>query len=156
MYVLNRDSAANLTISSPLDAHKTHTIHFGTLSCPNFALSPLTQRATFLPSHPDLCGLDVGFENPIFAALELDYSEIDQDPTGEALETTQKMLTFYELDLGLNHVARKWSDPVDARANMLIPVPGGADGPGGVLVCSENFITWRNQDLPEIRIHIPR
>jgi len=30
------------------------------------------------------------------------------------------MLTFYELDLGLNHVARKWSDPVDHRANMLI------------------------------------
>ena len=31
------------------------------------------------------------------------------------------MLTYYELDLGLNHVVRKWSDPVDARANMLFP-----------------------------------
>lgn len=46
----------------------------------------------------------------------------------------QKHLTFYELDLGLNTVVRKWSDPVDNGANLLIAVPGGADGPGGVLV----------------------
>jgi splicing factor 3B subunit 3 len=31
------------------------------------------------------------------------------------------MLTFYELDLGLNHVVRKWSGPVDRLANLLIP-----------------------------------
>ncbi len=28
VYVLNRDSAANLTISSPLEAHKSHTLCF--------------------------------------------------------------------------------------------------------------------------------
>ena len=28
VYVLNRDTAANLTISSPLEAHKSHTICF--------------------------------------------------------------------------------------------------------------------------------
>lgn len=38
---------------------------------------------------------------------------------------------------GLNHVLRKWSTPVEATANVLIPVPGGNDGPSGVLVCSE-------------------
>ena len=47
---------------------------------------------------------------------------------------------MYELDLGLNHVARKWSEPVDNGANLLIPVLGGGDGPGGVLICAENFI----------------
>jgi splicing factor 3B subunit 3 len=57
-----------------------------------------------------------------------------QDSTGEAASNAQKHLTYYELDLGLNHVVRKWSEPVDNGANMLIPVPGGADGPGGVLV----------------------
>ena len=31
------------------------------------------------------------------------------------------------IDLGLNHVARKWSEPVDNGANKLIPVPGGSD-----------------------------
>lgn len=30
------------------------------------------------------------------------------------------MLTYYELDLGLNHVVRKWSEPTDARANHLV------------------------------------
>lgn len=31
-----------------------------------------------------------------------------------------QMLTYYELDLGLNHVVRKWSEPTDPRANMLV------------------------------------
>jgi len=30
------------------------------------------------------------------------------------------MLTFYELDLGLNHVVRKSTEPIDPRANKLI------------------------------------
>ena len=54
VYVLNRDTAANLTISSPLEAHKSHTITFA------------------------ICGMDMGFDNPIFAAIELDYAEADQ------------------------------------------------------------------------------
>eukprot|EP00798_Chlamydomonas_sp_ICE-L_P023642 gene23642-9170_t len=81
VYILNRDSAANLTISSPLEAHKSHNLAFTTV------------------------GLDCGFDNPIFAAIELDYSDADQDPTGEAASMAQKHLTFYELDLGLNHVS---------------------------------------------------
>ena len=31
-----------------------------------------------------------------------------------------KNLTFYELDLGLNHVVRKYSEPLDDMASMLI------------------------------------
>ena len=67
VYVLNRDQTSKLTISSPLEAHKSHTICF------------------------DMVGLDVGFENPAFACIELDYSEADQDPTGEALSETEKV-----------------------------------------------------------------
>ncbi|CAL5225226.1 g8014 [Coccomyxa viridis] len=132
VYVLNRDQAANLTISSPLDAHKSHHLVFS------------------------VTGLDVGFDNPVFAAIELDYADADQDPTGEAAAEAQKHLSLYELDLGLNHVSRKWSQPVDNGANMLIPVPGGGDGPGGVLVCAENFIIYNNQDHAEVRAVIPR
>ncbi|CAG8439417.1 6787_t:CDS:10 [Acaulospora morrowiae] len=128
VYILNRDSAANLTISSPLEAHKSHTLVHHCI------------------------GLDVGYENPVFACLEVDYSEADLDPT----VSLSNMLTYYELDLGLNHVVRKWSDPVDARANMLFSVPGGNDGPSGVLVCSENFITYKHQRVPELRVPIPR
>ncbi|KAF5467224.1 hypothetical protein F2P56_017072 [Juglans regia] len=132
VYVLNRDTAARLTISSPLEAHKSHTIVYS------------------------ICGVDCGFDNPIFASIELDYSEADQDSTGQAASEAQKHLTFYELDLGLNHVSRKWSEPVDNGANLLVTVPGGGDGPSGVLVCAENFVIYKNQGHPDVRAVIPR
>lgn len=132
VYVLNRDSAAKLTISSPLEAHKSHSVCY------------------------HVVGVDVGFENPIFAALEVDHTESDQDPSGEAFAATEKQLVYYELDLGLNHVVRKWAEAVEPRANMLIAVPGGTDGPSGVLVCSEGFITWRHQGFRAVRVPIPR
>jgi splicing factor 3B subunit 3 len=132
VYVLNRDNAARLTISSPLEAHKSHTIVYS------------------------IAGVDCGFDNPVFAAIELDYSEADQDSTGQAANEAQKHLTFYELDLGLNHVARKWSGPIDNGANLLVTVPGGGDGPSGVLVCAENFVIYKNQGHPDVRAVIPR
>jgi splicing factor 3B subunit 3 len=49
----------------------------------------------------------------------------EQDSSGEAAQEAQKHLTFYELDLGLNHVVRKWTEPVDNGANLLLMVPGG-------------------------------
>lgn len=73
------------------------------------------------------------------------------------------MLTFYELDLGLNHVVRKWSEPTDPRANLLVQVPGGQlassdrfDGPSGVLVCCEDYVIYRHMDAPQHRVPIPR
>ncbi|KAF9652978.1 hypothetical protein BDM02DRAFT_3160528 [Thelephora ganbajun] len=141
VYILNRDAAANLTISSPLEAHKNQAIIH------------------------HIIGLDVGFENPTFAALEVDYSETDQDSTGEAFNNAEKKLTYYELDLGLNHVVRKWSEPTDIRANLLVQVPGGQlataegtrfDGPSGVLVCCEDHIIYRHPDKPQHRVPIPR
>ncbi|KAF9598013.1 hypothetical protein IFM89_023585 [Coptis chinensis] len=132
VYVLNRDSSARLTISSPLEAHKSHTIVYS------------------------IAGVDCGFDNPVFAAIELDYIEADQDSTGVSANEAQKHLTFYELDLGLNHVSRKWSEPIDNGANMLVTVPGGADGPSGILVCAENFVIYKNQGHPDVRAVIPR
>jgi len=49
VYILNRDAQARLTISSPLEAHKSNTIVY------------------------HMVGVDVGFENPTFACLEVDY-----------------------------------------------------------------------------------
>lgn len=133
VYILNRDSAARLTISSPLEAHKSHTLVY------------------------HLVGVDVGFENPMFACLELDYEEADNDPTGEAAQVAQQLLTFYELDLGLNHVVRKYSEPLEDTANMLVTVPGGSDGPSGVLVCCENYLVYKNVgEQSDLRCPIPR
>nr|XP_018266210.1 pre-mRNA-splicing factor RSE1 [Kwoniella dejecticola CBS 10117]OBR88368.1 pre-mRNA-splicing factor RSE1 [Kwoniella dejecticola CBS 10117] len=136
VYVLNRNSEGKLFPSSPLEAHRNHN----------------------LVTH--IVGVDQGYDNPLYAALEMDYSESDEDPTGEAFEN---YLTFYELDLGLNHVVRKWSEPTDRRANLLVQVPGGQnansdrfDGPSGVLVCTENHIIWKHMDVEAHRIPIPR
>ncbi|KAF2396395.1 hypothetical protein EJ06DRAFT_483794 [Trichodelitschia bisporula] len=132
VYVLNRNAQAELTISSPLEAHKPQTLVFA------------------------MVGLDVGYENPVFAALEVDYGDAEQDPTGIAYEEIEKTLVYYELDLGLNHVVRKWTDTVDRTANMLFQVPGGTDGPSGVLVCGEENITYRHPNQEAFRVIIPR
>lgn len=39
---------------------------------------------------------------------------------------------------------------------LFFLVPGGADGPGGILVCSEDEISFRNQDHPAVNAKIPR
>lgn len=61
VYILNRDAQARLTISSPLEAHKANTFVYHCV------------------------GVDVGFENPMFACLEVDYEEVDNDPSGITL-----------------------------------------------------------------------
>ncbi|KAI3388894.1 hypothetical protein SNEBB_006727 [Seison nebaliae] len=158
VYIMNRDNEANLTISSPLEAHKSNTIIF------------------------HMIGVDVGYENPIFACLELNYEESDMtsisneedrkkieenllsgegqmghlDYSEKQLNEVKQQLTFYELDLGLNHVVRKYSEPLDEPANYLISVPGGDTGPSGLIICSENYITYKNfGDQPDIKMQIP-
>uniref|UniRef100_A0A0M3HRW1 Splicing factor 3B subunit 3 n=1 Tax=Ascaris lumbricoides TaxID=6252 RepID=A0A0M3HRW1_ASCLU len=133
VYVMNRDAAANLTISSPLEAHKSHCICYS------------------------IVGVDVGFENPTFACLEVDYEEVDHDPSGHLANKIPQTLTFYELDLGLNHVVRKYAEPLVDKGNILISVPGGQEGPSGVIVCCENYLVFKNLgDQPDIRCPIPR
>lgn len=132
VYIMNRDSANRLTISSPLEAHKSETVIFS------------------------LCGVDVGFNNPVFAMIELEYKEADEDPTGQAAAETEKRLTYYELDLGLNHVVRKWTEPISRTANLLVTVPGGDDGPSGVLICGDSWISYKNMGHPEVRTALPR
>ncbi|KAL3859524.1 hypothetical protein ACJMK2_009740 [Sinanodonta woodiana] len=133
VYILNRDAQARLTISSPLEAHKANTLVY------------------------NMVGVDAGFENPTFACLEIDYEEADMDHTGEAAVKTSQLLTYYELDLGLNHVVRKFSEQLEEHGNFLISVPGGSDGPSGVLICAENYVTYKNLgDQPDIKCPIPR
>jgi len=53
VYQMNRDQYNKLIISSPLEAHKPHTLTL------------------------DICALDNGLENPQFACIEIDYGEPD-------------------------------------------------------------------------------
>ncbi len=69
-WIMNRDSAGKITINSPLEANKA---------------SVLTMA---------LAALDVGYENPVFAAIEVDYSDIDQMEHGiDDMEKVRKILS---------------------------------------------------------------
>ncbi|KAI1427344.1 hypothetical protein F5Y12DRAFT_712142 [Xylaria sp. FL1777] len=120
LYIFNRNAEAEITISSPLEAHR---------------------HATFVFS---LVALDVGYANPVFVALETDCSEIDQDSSGQT--SLDAELVYYELDLGLNHVVLKWSESADPTSSLLFQVPGRNDGPSGVLVCAEESVTYRHSN----------
>mmetsp|Transcript_24270 Transcript_24270/g.47531 ORF Transcript_24270/g.47531 Transcript_24270/m.47531 type:complete len:1062 (+) Transcript_24270:1-3186(+) len=102
-----------------------------------------------------MVGVDNGFENPQFACLECDYNDVKYDKDNKLLPP-KKNLTIYELDLGLNHVTRKWTSPTDPNANLLIAVPGGETGPGGVLVCAENYVIYKDIDHDDVKVPIPR
>lgn len=132
VYVMNRDNANRLTVSSPQEAHKADT----------FVLS--------------ICGVDVGFENPCFATIEIEHNEIDGNPDTDVSDDVEKKLTYYELDLGLNHVVRKWSEPISRTAFMLFAIPGGDDGPSGVLITGENWVSYKHQGHDEVRTALPR
>lgn len=132
VYVLNRDAGGRPTIASPLEAHRARTVVF------------------------DAVGLDNGYDNPIFASLEYQYPDMDDaiaaadngNEGGEsAAAKVEKQLAYYELDLGLNHVSRRFATPTHRSACCLAALPGGADGPGGVLVGGEDWIEYLHEDM---------
>ncbi|KAH7983418.1 hypothetical protein HPB52_011831 [Rhipicephalus sanguineus] len=95
VYILNRDAAARLTISSPLEAHKSSTLVYHCV------------------------GVDVGFENPVFACLEMDYESmfffLAQTEQGDifkiTLETDEDMVTEIKL---------KYFDTIPVAASMCV------------------------------------
>ncbi|KAF8819386.1 putative splicing factor 3b, subunit 3, partial [Cardiosporidium cionae] len=126
VYILNRDSQANITICSPLEAHKSHMICHA------------------------LSSVDTGFENPMFASLEQNYETSD--------ENAEKGVSFWEMDLGLNHVIKKATVPVDITAHCLIPIPGGGgiEGPSGVLICCEFYMVYKRLEHEDVFCSFPR
>ena len=113
---------SGLTISSPLEANKSGVL---TLS---------------------LSSVDVGYDNPLFVALEVDYAQEERTAEEEGRGELLVHLSYYELDLGLNHVTRKHSERVDASAHLLLSIPGPPDGPGGVLIACESYLIYHPYD----------
>mmetsp|Transcript_5527 Transcript_5527/g.9416 ORF Transcript_5527/g.9416 Transcript_5527/m.9416 type:complete len:369 (-) Transcript_5527:2298-3404(-) len=135
VYQMNRDSSTNkLMISSPLEAHKPNTLTL------------------------DIVALDNGLENPQFAALEINYGDEDIKSSAVVTGDSQKQLVIYEVDLGLNHVIRKFAETVPKSSHHLIPVPVGPndEGPGGLLVACEGHLIYKKQDHEERVQEIPK
>lgn len=135
VYVINRDpTSAKLAISSPLESSQNNVIVFG------------------------LAAMDTGYENPIFASLEVDttayHRQEEEIDDGSRLP---RQLVYYEAELGLNHLSRKHAEAVEQDANMLVAVPGGDEGPGGVLLFSPGHVSWHRPDQTiSIKIDLPR
>ena len=127
VYVLNRNAAGETTLASPLEAHRNATLTV------------------------DMVGLDNGYDNPLFGVLELAYPANDDDDdddddkdksAAKEKAVIAKEVAYYELDLGLNHVIRRWATPVPSTACKLVALPGGASGPGGLLVAASNGLCY--------------
>ena len=73
--------------------------------------------------------------------------------TGEHLKT----LVIYEVDLGLNHVVRKFADPLPKTAHSLLAVPRSNEdeGPSGIIIACENFILYKKQGHEDRRCSMP-
>ena len=92
VYILTRENE-RISISSPLEAPKSHTIVF------------------------DIVGLDAGYDNALFAAIEVDYGDWQDKDSCQVTGQCIKFLTVYEMDFGLNTVKRKSSDVVPETAH---------------------------------------
>lgn len=133
VYVLNRDAVGKPTIASPLEANRARALTLATV------------------------GIDNGFDNPIFASLEIQYDSDQQESlddhttngsNGAHQPSVETQLAYYELDLGLNHVSRKWATTTLQGACCMAAVPGAADGgPGGVIVGSEDWLEYLHDTM---------
>lgn len=137
VYKVKVNSEGSLELSSPLEASSKLVLTLKT------------------------CSLDMGFENPVFAALEIDYSKYETDNEGEMKvydpATSPVLLTFYELDQGLNHIIRRKSSLPSgvslSTATCIIPLPGFI---GGLFVCCQSFIIYCHPEAGrEILLPLP-
>jgi len=114
VYIFNRNEDNNLTISSPLEAHKNNVIVY------------------------DICGLDNGYENPLYLSLEVEYND-DEDE-----KNINKFIVYYEMELSLNYVVRKNLKKIDSSAYMLCPIIGNEKN--GVIIFCENFFIYTDNN----------
>lgn len=116
-------------------------------------LSSPVEASSKLTLTLQLCALDTSYENPVFAAIEVDYSDFndEEDPKVYDPETSPLALNYYEFDQGLNHIVRKRAPkPLPASASQLIALPGHI---GGVLVCCNSMLIY--DKLEGERLYLP-
>ena len=82
-FLTKRENLDDFAISSPIEANLENLICF------------------------DIVGIDIGYENPFFVSLEVNYG--DQYDKHSILNTgvIKKKMVFYEIDLGLNSILKK-------------------------------------------------
>ena len=124
-FILNREDSNHL-ISSPLEVNSPRSIVFS------------------------MCGVDVGFDNPVFAVLECCYDDATRNI--DWYNFLPKQVIFYELDLGLNTMVKKHTAMVNSRSHILVQVPSPISG---VIVFTENQLEWVHPKQASISADFP-
>lgn len=131
VYKVQSNDEGKLELSSPLETFSKHTLTL------------------------QMCAMDTGFENPMFAAIECDYSASQED-NGHADDDSDEpslLLNYYELDQGLNHVVKHKSNMrIPASSSHLIPLP---DFIGGILICCRSAIIYAHPSKGKLYLPIP-
>jgi splicing factor 3B subunit 3 len=186
IYVLNRDSTNQSVMASPLEAHRPRTITWAVVGVDNGYENPIfasleTQYPEYIPPSSPLEVLESTADDDEDVDDVANIDDRDEGDTAipegaggqwarmvrDMKQVPDRQVSYYELDLGLNHVTRKWATTVSPTATCLAAVPGGGDGPGGVLVGSEDFIEYvhdtrsssssaTSKDLGRMIVAIPR
>eukprot|EP00388_Colpodella_angusta_P000978 GDKJ01003288.1.p1 GENE.GDKJ01003288.1~~GDKJ01003288.1.p1 ORF type:complete len:1384 (+),score=369.78 GDKJ01003288.1:37-4188(+) len=129
VYNLNKDENQRLSFSSPIEAHRSNTVVH------------------------DMIALDVGFDAPEFACLEVNHEALDSGASNEA----EKVVSFYAVDVQLNHVVKKKSIVVPFSAHRLISISDSNLPAGSLLVCCEDFLLLLNgRNNQEVTCAFPR
>lgn len=111
--------------------------------------SPLESKASGMLTL-DLCALDTGYENPMWAAIEVDYNDYE-NKTYKPNESPL-LLRYYEFDQGLNHIVqRKSKESLPPHANLLIPLPNHT---GGVLIACDSYLIYE-KGYGSDRLYLP-
>lgn len=114
-------------------------------------LSPLTVAANNVITLT-MCALDTNYENPMWVAIEAHQLTLLH---GKPLDSSAGplLLTYYELDQGLNHVVRRnCKHDLPASATALISIPGHV---GGVVICCGTYLIYEDSPVNNNRLYLP-
>lgn len=136
-------SEDKLTLSSPLESHR-----------PDHLCQSLVALDSGIEHHPAFATIEFNFH-------ELDSRQLDSPKAPIQLNDEQKHLCYYEFDQGLNSLVRKWSEPIPFDSQLIVPVPGGSDGPGGILLFSPGKIFYHrpganSQNISDFTLNLPK
>lgn len=68
----------------------------------------------------DIQALDVGFENPVFVALEVEYGNLDDKMATVNTGIVKKKLNLYEMNLGINNMVLMKTIETERSAYKII------------------------------------
>ncbi|KAG7191974.1 pre-mRNA-splicing factor rse1 [Scheffersomyces spartinae] len=100
-----------------------------------------------------LSSLDVGFNNPMFAAIEIDYTPYEQNDNVYDTVYSDVQLNYYELDQGLNYITKSKPKSIPGSpCSNIIALPNTV---GGILVTCDSFLVYDRPSSSSSTLYVP-